>query len=135
MRVASTIPLGRAGTVDEAAAVIVSLISDQSSYVHGAILDVSGGRRRRRSRRSARSNRWALSIESLSCKIVDTSPDWQCENRTAWRRSGAAYPLGRRSMPVEADTSCEFSARQAKRSDYIQNLAHPKAPAGQKSAI
>jgi NAD(P)-dependent dehydrogenase (short-subunit alcohol dehydrogenase family) len=43
-RVAPTIPLGRAGTAEEAAAVVLFLLSDQSSYVHGAIFDVSGGR-------------------------------------------------------------------------------------------
>jgi NAD(P)-dependent dehydrogenase (short-subunit alcohol dehydrogenase family) len=37
-------PLGRAGTADEVAEAIVWLISDAASYVHGAILDVSGGR-------------------------------------------------------------------------------------------
>ena len=37
-------PLGRAGTAEEVAEAIVWLISDASSYVHGAILDVSGGR-------------------------------------------------------------------------------------------
>lgn len=43
-RVAPTIPLGRAGTVDEVASTVTFLLGDQSSYVHGAILDVSGGR-------------------------------------------------------------------------------------------
>ncbi len=38
------IPMGRAGTVDEVAANIDWLLSDQASYVTGAILDVSGGR-------------------------------------------------------------------------------------------
>ncbi len=37
-------PLGRAGTTEEVAEASVWLISDASSYVHGAILDVSGGR-------------------------------------------------------------------------------------------
>ena len=37
-------PLGRAGTAEEVAEAIVWLISDASSSVHGAILDVRGGR-------------------------------------------------------------------------------------------
>ena len=43
-RIAPTIPLGRAGTPEEVAAAVVFLLSSQSSYVHGAVLDVSGGR-------------------------------------------------------------------------------------------
>ena len=43
-RIAPTIPLGRAGTVDEVAAAVVFLMGPKSSYVHGAVLDVSGGR-------------------------------------------------------------------------------------------
>lgn len=39
-----TAPLGRAGTADEVAEAVVWLLSDASSYVTGAILDVSGGR-------------------------------------------------------------------------------------------
>jgi NAD(P)-dependent dehydrogenase (short-subunit alcohol dehydrogenase family) len=38
------IPLGRAGTADEVAETIVWLLSDASSYVSGAILEVSGAR-------------------------------------------------------------------------------------------
>jgi NAD(P)-dependent dehydrogenase (short-subunit alcohol dehydrogenase family) len=34
----------RAGTADEVAEAILWLLSDQSSYTTGAILDVSGGR-------------------------------------------------------------------------------------------
>nr|WP_298726979.1 SDR family oxidoreductase [uncultured Ferrovibrio sp.] len=37
-------PLGRAGTAEEVAEAIVWLLDDASSYVSGAILDVSGGR-------------------------------------------------------------------------------------------
>jgi NAD(P)-dependent dehydrogenase (short-subunit alcohol dehydrogenase family) len=37
-------PLGRAGTADECAEAIVWLLSEQASYVSGAILDVAGGR-------------------------------------------------------------------------------------------
>jgi 3-oxoacyl-[acyl-carrier protein] reductase len=36
-------PLGRTGTVDEVAAVVVFLASDAASYVHGAHIDVNGG--------------------------------------------------------------------------------------------
>jgi NAD(P)-dependent dehydrogenase (short-subunit alcohol dehydrogenase family) len=37
-------PLGRAGTADEVAETIVWLLSDASSYVTGALIDVAGGR-------------------------------------------------------------------------------------------
>jgi NAD(P)-dependent dehydrogenase (short-subunit alcohol dehydrogenase family) len=38
------IPMGRAGTADEVAETILWLLSDQASYVTGAIVNVSGGR-------------------------------------------------------------------------------------------
>ncbi|MEM7321710.1 MAG: SDR family oxidoreductase [Actinomycetota bacterium] len=41
---ADRIPMGRGGTVDEVAATIAWLLSDESSYVTGALLDVGGGR-------------------------------------------------------------------------------------------
>ncbi|MEP5513681.1 MAG: SDR family oxidoreductase, partial [Bauldia litoralis] len=37
-------PAGRPGTADEVGEAIVWLLSDQASYVSGAILDVTGGR-------------------------------------------------------------------------------------------
>lgn len=40
----SKLPMKRAGTADEVAEAILWLLSDQSSYTTGAILDVSGGR-------------------------------------------------------------------------------------------
>jgi NAD(P)-dependent dehydrogenase (short-subunit alcohol dehydrogenase family) len=43
-KVAPTIPIGRAGTVEEIADAVCWLASDGASYVHGAIIDVSGGR-------------------------------------------------------------------------------------------
>ena len=43
-RVLSAIPLGRLGTLDEIASVVVFLASDESSYVTGITIDVSGGR-------------------------------------------------------------------------------------------
>jgi len=42
--IAPTIPAGRAGTAEEAGEAIMWLLSDASSYVSGAILDVTGGR-------------------------------------------------------------------------------------------
>jgi len=41
---AKAVPLGRAGAADEVARVALWLASDESSYVHGAVIDVSGGR-------------------------------------------------------------------------------------------
>ncbi len=41
---APTIPLGRVGTVEELAEAAVWLASDAASYIHGAIIDVTGGR-------------------------------------------------------------------------------------------
>jgi NAD(P)-dependent dehydrogenase (short-subunit alcohol dehydrogenase family) len=43
-RVASSVPMRRAGSADEVAAAVVWLLSDAASYVNGAILDVTGGR-------------------------------------------------------------------------------------------
>jgi NAD(P)-dependent dehydrogenase (short-subunit alcohol dehydrogenase family) len=43
-KIADTIPAGRPGTADEIANAVIWLLSDQASYVEGAILDVSGGR-------------------------------------------------------------------------------------------
>ncbi|MEM7274281.1 MAG: SDR family oxidoreductase [Actinomycetota bacterium] len=43
-RLADRIPMGRGGTADEVAATIVWLLSDDASYVTGALLDVGGGR-------------------------------------------------------------------------------------------
>ena len=42
--IAPSIPLGRAGTADEVAETVLWLASDAASYLHGAIIDVSGGR-------------------------------------------------------------------------------------------
>jgi NAD(P)-dependent dehydrogenase (short-subunit alcohol dehydrogenase family) len=43
-RVGPTVPIGRAGTTDEVAEVVAFLAGPLSSYMHGAIVDVSGGR-------------------------------------------------------------------------------------------
>ena len=43
-RVGPTVPIGRAGTADEVAEVVAFLAGPLSSYVHGALIDVSGGR-------------------------------------------------------------------------------------------
>jgi NAD(P)-dependent dehydrogenase (short-subunit alcohol dehydrogenase family) len=38
------IPLGRIGEPDEVAEAALFLASDKASYIHGAILDIGGGR-------------------------------------------------------------------------------------------
>ena len=38
------VPMKRVGTADEIANAVVWLMSDEASYVTGAIVDVSGGR-------------------------------------------------------------------------------------------
>jgi NAD(P)-dependent dehydrogenase (short-subunit alcohol dehydrogenase family) len=43
-QMAPRVPLQRAGSADEVAQAIVWLLSDESSYCTGAVLDVSGGR-------------------------------------------------------------------------------------------
>jgi NAD(P)-dependent dehydrogenase (short-subunit alcohol dehydrogenase family) len=43
-RLGVTTPIGRPGSADEVAEAIVWLLSDQASYVSGAVLDVTGGR-------------------------------------------------------------------------------------------
>jgi len=42
--VAPTVPIGRAGSAEEVAETVLWLASDAASYVHGAVIDVSGGR-------------------------------------------------------------------------------------------
>jgi NAD(P)-dependent dehydrogenase (short-subunit alcohol dehydrogenase family) len=43
-RFAAAVPLARAGSADEVARTILWLLSDEASYVTGALLDVAGGR-------------------------------------------------------------------------------------------
>ena len=43
-RLSSSIPMKRGGTAEEVAAAILWLLSDEATYVTGAILDVTGGR-------------------------------------------------------------------------------------------
>lgn len=43
-RLAPQVPVGRPGTAEEVAETVVWLMSEKSSYVNGALLDVSGGR-------------------------------------------------------------------------------------------
>jgi len=43
-KVLSAIPLGRLGTPEEVAAVVVFLASNESSYITGITIDVNGGR-------------------------------------------------------------------------------------------
>ena len=41
---AKSVPLGRSGQADEVARAALWLASDDASYVHGAVIDVAGGR-------------------------------------------------------------------------------------------
>ena len=43
-KIGPTVPLGRAGEASEVAQVIAFLAGSLSSYVHGTLIDVSGGR-------------------------------------------------------------------------------------------
>jgi NAD(P)-dependent dehydrogenase (short-subunit alcohol dehydrogenase family) len=43
-QMAPLVPMQRAGTVDEVAAAVLWLLSDEAAYTTGAVLDVSGGR-------------------------------------------------------------------------------------------
>ena len=43
-KVGPTVPIGREGRADEVADVVAFLAGPKSSYMHGAIVDVSGGR-------------------------------------------------------------------------------------------
>jgi NAD(P)-dependent dehydrogenase (short-subunit alcohol dehydrogenase family) len=43
-RIGATAPLGRAGDAEEVARAILWLLSDEASYLSGALVDVSGGR-------------------------------------------------------------------------------------------
>ena len=43
-RLMSTVPLGRAGTVEEVAEAVLFLLSKQAAYITGTCLDISGGR-------------------------------------------------------------------------------------------
>ena len=43
-RMATTVPMGRAGSAEEVARAIVWLLSDEASYITGALLPVGGGR-------------------------------------------------------------------------------------------
>ena len=43
-KLAPTVPMGRVGTPDEVAEVVAFLCGSLSSYIDGALLDVSGGR-------------------------------------------------------------------------------------------
>ena len=42
-RMTAGIPAGRTGTPDEVAAAVAWIVSDEASYVHGAVIPVDGG--------------------------------------------------------------------------------------------
>ena len=44
LALAKSVPLGRAGDPDEVARAVLWLASEDASYVHGAVIDVAGGR-------------------------------------------------------------------------------------------
>ena len=43
-RLKGTVPAGRGGRAEEVAAAVIWLLSDEASFVTGALLDVAGGR-------------------------------------------------------------------------------------------
>ena len=43
-RLAAQVPMGRPGTAEEVARTILFLLSDESAYINGALIDVTGGR-------------------------------------------------------------------------------------------
>ena len=43
-RLATQVPMGRPGTAEEVARTILFLLSDESAYINGALIDVTGGR-------------------------------------------------------------------------------------------
>ena len=43
-RLAPGVPMGRAGSAEEVAETVIWLLDDASSYVNGALIDVTGGR-------------------------------------------------------------------------------------------
>jgi len=43
-RLMGTVPMGRAGTAEDVAEAVLWLLSDQSAYTTGMIVDVAGGR-------------------------------------------------------------------------------------------
>jgi 3-oxoacyl-[acyl-carrier protein] reductase len=42
-KIAESVPLGRAGTVEEVAAAVSFLVSDEAGYITGTVLPVDGG--------------------------------------------------------------------------------------------
>jgi NAD(P)-dependent dehydrogenase (short-subunit alcohol dehydrogenase family) len=42
-KIAEAVPLGRAGTVEEVAAAVSFLVSDDAAYITGTVLPVDGG--------------------------------------------------------------------------------------------
>jgi NAD(P)-dependent dehydrogenase (short-subunit alcohol dehydrogenase family) len=43
-RLASSLPMPRAGTAEEVARAVLWLLSDEASYTTGTVIDVTGGR-------------------------------------------------------------------------------------------
>ena len=83
----SKIPMGRFGTVDEVAALICWLASEECSFTTGAVFDVSGGRSTLSPLTSHRPFRFR--VEQRGAAQVDVDRDCSPGRLTSWACSSA----------------------------------------------